>query len=254
MKGPPDRPVPLLRSLVLHAERLERDDIWSRTSTILAALERRGGRATVFVHPYSAITGGFDLAPRIASLIARGHEIAQHTHFYAWRPGAQAESAKPKNDLSTENIHRVLERDLEYLRGSGADPRGFTAGGWLQPDPLPGALDELGFRYDCSDRTFELRYDDRDPATKGAVHATSVAGRVVGLPTTDSLANSARRLGRSGPGLPIGDTRYELVYVHDYDLVRARYHAVARFLLARWRGSWRTAGELAGLVQRSDRS
>lgn len=83
---------------------------------------------TLFVHPSSAIVAGADLAPRISGLMDRGHEIAQHTHFYEWREGVQPPPGKPASDLSVENVRRCLERDRSYLRAAGAEPVGFTSG------------------------------------------------------------------------------------------------------------------------------
>ena len=117
-----------LRGLVLHAERLERDDVWAAVSDALGALERRDGRATLFVHPCSAIVAGADLGDRIRALLGRGHEVAQHTHFYA----SGLYVGRPADDLSEVNVLACLERDRDYLLRSGADPRGFTAGAWRE--------------------------------------------------------------------------------------------------------------------------
>ena len=116
-----------LGCLTLHAERMEVDRVWINIDRLLRNLERAGGRATVFVHPFSAIEAGVDLGPRIQNLLGRGHEIAQHTHYYA--PRAPGATTKPVDRMDPENVVRCLDRDLRYLREAGVDSRGYVAGG-----------------------------------------------------------------------------------------------------------------------------
>jgi peptidoglycan/xylan/chitin deacetylase (PgdA/CDA1 family) len=239
------------RCLVLHAERLERDDVWRRTTSLLSALEARDGRATVFVHPYTAIRAGADLGARIAELSGRGHEVAQHTHYYAADP-PDAPASRPVTDLSDENVRRCLERDRRYLREAGADPVGFTAGAWVEHAEAGRWLAQAGFRYDCTGRSFDLRHAASGVDPRGRRRAAAMDGPVVDLPTTDSLGGAARRIVGSGPAtLPVGAARYSLVYLHDYDLVRWRYRAAARATIARVRGPWRTAGHVVEAFTRA---
>ena len=231
-----------LHGLALHAERLERDDVWTAVSDALGALERRGGRATLFVHPRSAIVAGADLGDRIRALLGRGHEVAQHTHFYA-RGG---DVGGPADDLSEMNVRACLERDRDYILRSGADPRGFTAGAWRESSSAATWLEEEGFRYDCTGRTFALHHAAAgvDPATTRS--RISIRGGVLDLPTTASIADAARQLGRRVEPLPLtGEDSYELLYVHDYDLVRAKHRLAWRLVVTMQRGAWFTARELA---------
>ena len=237
--------------LVLHAERLELDDVWRRTSSLLASLERRGGRATLFVHPYSAIISGFDLTPRLAALMERGHEVGQHTHFYRWQGGATPPPGKPRSDLSGENVRRCLDRDRDYLRAAGVEPRGFTSGGWaIVPELLPW-LHRSGFAYDCSVRSFKLRYDSEPADAGGGWSAPRVEGGIVRLPTTSSLRDAlASAMTRRPSTLPGPGFRYDLAYAHDYDLIRRSQRVAARAVMeVRRPGRWCTAGQLAGLIR-----
>ena len=241
------------RSLALHAERLERNDVWDATLALLESLEARAGRATLFVHPYSAIMNGADLAPRISELLKRGHEIGQHTHFYAWRPGEAPSSGKPPVDLSDENVVRCLDRDREYLLAAGAVPTGFTSGAWVIADAVVPWLARNGFRYDCSVRSFDLPYANDTTAAGGGRTTVRVQDGVVLLPTSAPLRRAVRGAllhkasEVSGPGF-----RYDLAYTHDYDLTRRRSRAAARLLVGAWtRGPWRTAGELAELARKA---
>ena len=69
--------------LVFHAEKLHEDAVWGRVLPIAEALAEDGIRLTFFVFPYRAEVVGADLTPRVRELDGLGHEIAQHTHFYA---------------------------------------------------------------------------------------------------------------------------------------------------------------------------
>jgi peptidoglycan/xylan/chitin deacetylase (PgdA/CDA1 family) len=227
------------RCLTLHAEHLEVDGVWNHTSRLLRSLENAGGRATLFVHPFWAIRAGKDLEPRIRELLDRGHEIGQHTHFY--EPDGASE--KPAGLFTDENVRRCLERDLEYLRAIGADPRGFVAGGWaIHPEAMRW-LDERDFAYDCTVRSFALKYENAWAAPGEGWTAPKRDGGLLRFPTTGTIAGAV--LGRART-VDAGSVRYVLAYVHDYDLQRLAHRTVARALVARWRGGpWATAAELA---------
>jgi Polysaccharide deacetylase len=230
------------RCVSLHAERLERDDVWRRTGAFLHRLERWGGRATVFVHPRSAIAAGVELRPRIAALLDRGHEIGQHTHFYT-DDGA---NGKPQTDLSAENVRRCLDRDHHYLNDAGADPRGFVAGAWAIVDEVTPWLRDHGFTYDASIRAFRLSYESGAASPGDGWTAAEIEHGIVRLPTTAPVSRAVR--GRS-PRARVADTEYELLYLHDYDLMRARTRAAAAGLFfTSGRARWTTAGELAALA------
>jgi peptidoglycan/xylan/chitin deacetylase (PgdA/CDA1 family) len=232
----------IARCVSLHAERLERDDVWRRTDAFLRRLERRGGRATVFVHPRSAIATGLELRPRIGALLDRGHEVGQHTHFYA----DEGVTGKSQTDLSPENVRRALDRDHRYLTDAGADPRGFVAGAWAIVDEVTPWLREHGFIYDASVRAFPLSYESGAAARGDGRTVAEIEHGIVRLPTTSPVSRAAR--GRA-PRARVGDTEYELLYFHDYDLRRGRTRlaAAALFLTSR-RARWMTAEELAALA------
>jgi peptidoglycan/xylan/chitin deacetylase (PgdA/CDA1 family) len=232
------------RCVSLHAERLERDDVWRRTDAFLRRFERRGGRATVFVHPRSAIAAGVELRPRIGALLDRGHEIGQHTHFYADDGGVE----KPPTDLSPENVRRCLDRDHRYLTDAGADPRGFVAGAWAIVDEVTPWLRDHGFTYDASVRAFPLRYDAGAASRGHGWTAAKIEHDIVRLPTTAPISSAVR--GRV-LGARVAETEYELLYVHDYDLMRLGPRLAERVMLARSRHArWTTAAQLAALAAR----
>jgi hypothetical protein len=235
-----------LSCLVFHAERLERDEVWGRTDALLRSLEDKGIHCTLFVHPYSAIRSGVDIGRRIQQILGRGHEIGQHTHYYSPPTG----SGKPESDLSPQSVCTRLEQDREYLAHSGAEPRGFTAGAWVEHPAAATWLNEAGFTYDCTGRTFGLRSSAPNVDPKPRWSGPKVRDGLVGLPTTASVAQAVRELpGRRSPSVELDPrTRYELIYVHDYDLLRWSVRTGARAVVQSRTSSWCTAAELAATV------
>lgn len=232
------------RCLTMHAERLEVDRVWSHTDALLRRLERRGGRATLFVHPFSAIEAGADLGPKLRSLVERGHEIGQHTHYYA--PRSPGSTGKPASQLDPDNVVRCLNRDLDYLLASGAVPRGYVAGGWGMNGIADGWLRERAFSYDASVRSFSLRYDNPETVAGDGWQRPLATDGLVHLPTTTPVTRSFRR---ENGALPFGACSYDMAYIHDYDLLRLRARVAARLMLASWgSGPWKTAAEIARLV------
>jgi len=72
---------------------------------------------------------------------------------------------------------------------------------------------------------------------------------VLEVPTTASLRQQAwaELRGRA----PVPAAGYDLFYLHDYDLMRARTRlAAAALLLTSTRARWTTAGELAALAMK----
>ena len=160
-----DRPDRTL--LVFHAERLHDDAVWRRVLPIATALAADGIRLTFFVFPYRAEAVGADLAPRVRELGELGHEIAQHTHFYA---GKSFLTEQKFDDLSDANVVACLERDADTLRVMGVEPRGFTAGAWQAAGGGIGGVARPGFEYDCSAR-------HPQPGVQAPQRAPSVARR-----------------------------------------------------------------------------
>ena len=105
------------RCLTMHAERLEVDRVWSHDRRPAAPARASGWPSHLFVHPFSAIEAGADLGPKLRSLVERGHEIGQHTHYYAPRPAGS--TAKPASLVDPTTSIRCLNRDLDYLRERG---------------------------------------------------------------------------------------------------------------------------------------
>lgn len=208
--------------LTVHAERLHEASVWHAVQRLLARLERAGGRATFLVSPLRASVAGVDLGPRLRELVARGHEVGQHTHYYALTTGAHGVSFEKRPDASPENLRRCLDHDHGRLLAAGIRPRGFVAGAWAIHDVAHDWLLEQGFEYDLSFRSFPLGYDSPAAARGDGCDAPFVRRGLLEIPTTATLALAVRR------ALARRDLPHEVVYLHDYDLTAAR----ARLLLA----------------------
>jgi Polysaccharide deacetylase len=216
------------RVLAFHAEKLHDELVWSRVRPLAHWMARKGMRATFFVYPFRAQVVGKDITDRVRMLAALGHEIGQHTHFYA---GTKIDNPEKINDLSDGNIVQCLHRDFETLRKTGSRPRGFTAGAWRVNQTVWDALVELGFLYDCSARF----YDRTKVASKRDLcwlqspqFYTNSAGRLLCVPTTCSLGEwfKWRRHMQIG-----ASNSYQLVYLHDYDLLSRRVYLLTWLLL-----------------------
>jgi hypothetical protein len=191
-------------------------------------MAKRNMKATFFVYPFRAQVVGCDIADRVQTLASLGHEIGQHTHFYA---GEKIEKPDKRNDLSDENTIGCLRRDFQTLTGMGLRPRGYTAGAWLVNETVWRTLVDLGFLYDCS-----TRFPGPNKATPTPYlhwqHApqfyANEHGRILCLPTTCSLGEWFRW----GRKVQVGNSsRYQLIYLHDYDLLTTRVYFMVWILL-----------------------
>jgi hypothetical protein len=205
-------------ALALHAERIYSDGVWNRTRRLALAVSQLGGALTFFVYPYRAQVAGKDISQRVRWLASHGHEVAQHTHFYA---GQRTEGPTKSTDLSEGNIRRCLQADQRTLRSMGCVPRGFTAGAWHVNDSILRSLVEMGIEYDSSARLRSCG----SPATPQAHHLWLTAPRLWNqgeralllLPTTCSIGQWFRW----GRRIPAREScGYQSVYLHDYDLLK----------------------------------
>jgi peptidoglycan/xylan/chitin deacetylase (PgdA/CDA1 family) len=208
-----------LHALAFHAEKLHDDQAWKRVERIARWMARNDIRATFFVYPFRAQVAGRDITDRVQKLASLGHEIGQHTHFYA---GTKVDKPEKVDDLSAANIAHCLYRDFETLQQTGFPPKGFSAGAWFMNQMILDTLVELGFAYDCSAQF---------PKPKEVAHSpyqrwlqlpqvyTNSRGQLLCLPTTCSLGEWfkwGRKIRTEGQVL------YQLVYLHDYDLLSFR--------------------------------
>jgi len=209
------------RVLAFHAEKLHDDQVWRRLERVARWMARKDIKATFFVYPFRAEVAGRDITDRVQTLASLGHEIGQHTHFYA---GTKIGKAEKVDDLSQANIIHCLYRDFETLQQTGLPPKGFTAGSWFINRPILDTLVELGFAYDCSAQF---------PKPKEVAHSpyhcwlqfpqlyTNSRGQLLCLPTTCSLGEWfkwGRKMRAQSQVL------YQHVYLHDYDLLSFRYY------------------------------
>jgi peptidoglycan/xylan/chitin deacetylase (PgdA/CDA1 family) len=241
-----------LRAICLHAERLHDERVWRRTQEALDELDRRGVKITFLVYPQRAVAAGLDVRGRVREIAARGHEVGQHTHFYA---GGATERPDKRTDLSDRNVRECIARDRAWLADCGVEPKGFCGGNFMMTEVAFEALAESGFRYDCSARmTWERdNYEAPHPWSDRA-EVRRFGGRpLVLLPNTEYLTLpqliDPRRRVRSTPLL--NGTSYQLVMNHDYDLLNWK---VWYGLLGHLRRTTetRTAAELASMCLGGD--
>jgi len=228
--------------VAVHAERLEDRRVWDLVRRALDA--HPSLRATWFVSPVHAIWSDVDLGDRLSELTDRSQEIGQHTHFY----DAARSTIEPGNGeaLMTEvNITACLDRDHSYLVERGHAPRGFVSGAWALDPVIDAWLRRERFLYDCSWRTYVLPYQSHGSDRGDGRAAAAMDLGVLRLPTTTSLRRSLPR--RRTAASPIGP--YELVYLHDYDLLDAGKRLMLRALCAARAGAPRcTLGAVADAV------
>jgi hypothetical protein len=207
--------------LTVHAEALERDDVWRRVLRVVRSMGRREMAGTFFVYPFPATVAGADISSRVSFLLSSGQEIGQHTHFYS---GDRIGQAEKTNDLSDENVRHCITRDRETLGSMGTTPRGFLAGAWHVTPAVLDVLTTTGFSYDCSARLPVLgRADDGadlEWLDKPRIESRRPGASLVRVPTTSSLGEWFRRWGR---GVSVdGSQPFQIVYFHDYELLRRR--------------------------------
>lgn len=210
----------MMKALAFHTEKLHDDRVWKRLLIILTVMRRLGSRATFFVYPFRAVVVGKDISDRVSALAVEfEQEIGQHTHFYA---GRWINKPNKRNNLSAENIRNCIERDFKWLCRI-SQPRGFTAGSWIVTEAVLRSLVTLGFDYDCSARVVDLR---KGPASGPNLLWLAEAEKrfiedrpLMLVPTTHTLRQSWYDRGRRSVPLKAGD-EYQLVYLHDYDLLK----------------------------------
>lgn len=217
-------PTRCVMTATMHAERLHDDAVWQRVRQLLEDWNRRRDRRwTLFVEPLRARVAGVDLKPRLDWLRDNGHEIAMHTHFYRLSPPGEPLTFHKEAALDPASLQRCLDEDLAYLADAGHSPAGFVAGSWTVLDFVPEWLASHEFRYDCTRRSYALTYPN--PLAEAGSDHTSVErrGGLTFLPTTASASMLAkRRLRGRRCVISTGSGRYEMFYLHDYDLVRPR--------------------------------
>ncbi|HKQ53074.1 MAG TPA: hypothetical protein VJT74_11930 [Pyrinomonadaceae bacterium] len=242
-----------LQALCLHTEKLHDDRVWRRLQAALDELDRRRKKVTFLVYPLRSVAAGRNVRGRVAELSGRGHEVGQHTHFYA---GRVTERPHKRSDLSDRNVRECITRDFEWLGACGTVPKGFCAGNFMMTETAFETLAELGFLYDCSARLpWERRnFEAPHPWLENAEVREFNGRSLVLLPNTEYLTlpqflDPRRRRRKAG----LADERgfYQLVMNHDYDLLRWKvwYGFLGQL---RRRQEMRTVGEVAELCLARD--
>jgi polysaccharide deacetylase len=203
-------------TLAFHAERLHAANVWKETERVAAWMAEHDMRATFFVYPFPAAVASKNINKRLQWLGSLGHEIAQHTHFYA---GTKIAKHEKRDDLTKANLTHCVRRDFEALIEAGSPPKAFTAGAWFINDAVLDTLIELGFVYDCSARFPGPKSREANPNDfwlTAPQYYSNAHGRILCLPTTCSLGEWFKW------GHKAGDEQgqfYQIVYLHDYDLL-----------------------------------
>jgi hypothetical protein len=203
-------------TLAFHAEKLHEQRVWKNVRWIAGWMARHNLKGTFFVYPFPALVAGTSISDRVQWLGSLGHEIAQHTHFYA---GAKIAKKEKVDDLSKANVVHCIRRDFEMLKEFGFSPKGFTAGSWFVNDVVLDALVELGFVYDCSaqfPRPKILGPGPNNRWLRAPQYYFNNHGRLLCLPTTCSLGEWFKWSRKARRG---SDQLYQIVYLHDYDLL-----------------------------------
>ncbi len=210
-----------MKALCLHTEVLHDDRVWRRVQLGLDALDKQQVKITFLVYPFRAVAAGCDIRDRVREIAARGHEVGQHTHFYA---GTVTERPDKRTDLSDKNVRDCIQRDYEWLNDCGVEPGGFCGGNFMMTEAAFEILAQLGFVYDCSARLPWERKNFEMPhpwLERAEVRAFSKQALVL-LPTTEYLTLPQllvpRRRSRVAP-LSHNGTSYQLIMNHDSDLL-----------------------------------
>jgi hypothetical protein len=203
-------------TLAFHAERLHDQRVWKKVERAAGWMAEHDMKATFFVYPFPAAVAGKSISERVQRLGSLGHEIAQHTHFYA---GTKIAKHEKRDDLSKANVEHCLRRDFETLKMFGFPPKGFTAGSWFVNDVVLDALVELGFVYDCSAQFPNPKTLGPNPNNRwlrAPKYYSNTHGRLLCLPTTGSLGEWFKWGRKSGRET---DRFSQIFYLHDYDLL-----------------------------------
>jgi hypothetical protein len=230
------------RCVSLHAERLERDDVWCRTDAFLHRFGAKG-RPRHRVRPPPLRDRGRRGAPPADRRPARSRARDRTTH--ALLRGGRRGRETADRSLARERPAMPRSRSsLSHRCRCGS--AGFVAGAWAIVGEVTPWLRDHGFTYDASVRAFPLSYDSGAAAPGDGWTAARIEQAIVCLPTTAPVSRAVRG---HAPRAQVADTDYELLYLHDYDLMRARTRAAAvgLFLTSR-RARWTTAGALAALA------
>jgi hypothetical protein len=220
-----------------HVERPLDDGVWARFSALQEA--RPGGFTIAALMRPADPAFGEDEAlwvERAREAAARG-PLGHHTHWTA------PDHARPTGGGTGE---RVLAEGRR-LRELGLEPTLFCGGGWYTDESVAEACSKLGY-VDCTPRATRPPYLAKgerwaDGYVPVAIELSS-GGVLHAVPTTHSLGDLARDLGRSlrprrrarMPRRVTPDSRGELpfnfhVYFHDTDLLDMRRRLVLQVTL-----------------------
>ena len=213
----------------MHAEHLHLAAVWAATR---ATLLKSPLHWTIFVDPLLARIARVDLRDQLAWFADNGHEVAMHTHHHLLQ-GKRGHTTgyllgKP---LQKSDIHRCLSENFEYLSERGHTPKGFVSGSWLVLDATVDWLGAAGFEYDSTLRSYQPAHARSQLEPNEPRHEVSRLGDLTEIPTTAPLKQQLQAdLSLRPRSVSVADLRYDLYYLHDYDLVATKKRAAVGLL------------------------
>jgi hypothetical protein len=167
-----------------HVEQPLHDETWARFDALQARCPG-GFQVIALLRPPDAEFGEDGrLWLERARIASKRAPFGLHTHW------TSPTHARPTHGIPAERVRR----EAAWIRSQGLDPLFFCGGGWYSDEAVRATVRELGL-VDCTERA-------------------GLPGDGV-LPTTHSLGQLARAVGRRLPG-------YVHAYFHDYDLLESR--------------------------------
>lgn len=152
-------------------------------------LERAGLKGVFFVDPMPALVHGRDfLAPMIAPMLARGHEVQLHIHteWLEWASSPPVgRTSRNIGDFSGDEQAALLRLASDLLVGAGAArPIAFRAGNYGADDRTIAALAAIGVAWDSS---VNLGCPDDSCRVTTRTHAPVDLGGIVEVPVSGLL-------------------------------------------------------------------
>jgi hypothetical protein len=213
----------------MHAEHLHLAAVWAATR---ATLLKSPLHWTIFVDPLLARIAGIDLREQLDWFADRGHEIAMHTHHHLLTGEVGHTTGFVFGQpLTEQDIQRCLSENFDYLSERGHTPKGFLSGNWLVLGTTVEWLGSNGFEYDSTLRTYQPAHLNSTLVPNEPRAGVSRLGDLTEIPTTASLKQQLKAdLSMRRRSVHVSDLRYDLYYLHDYDLGSAKKRAAVNAL------------------------
>ena len=225
------------------------------------ALERAGLKGVFFVDPMPALAHGPDfLAPMIAPMLARGHEVQLHIHteWLEWASSSPVGGRTARNigdfELADQVILLTLARDLLIAAGAPS-PTAFRAGNYGADDRTISALATLGMTWDssvnigCPDDSCRVSRKTHMPVDLGGVVELPVSGlldRPGHFRPAQICALSAWEMRAALRHAAAGDDPFVIV-THSFEMLSRDRQRPNRMVMHRFRAMCDTIARHSGL-------